>query len=456
MTYSGKFFAHKVPVFVGQLSYSWYLWHWPVYVLLAYTSLTGHLRPGEKVAGLFGSFAIAVLSFKFVEPEFRRKDNWWANNTRFASVVAVVWMILITFSTVTWQKEVGGIRADMPAARADTPLFADRLVVTDAATGATCWEEVPPKAVNYSMLDTQTLLASRGWDIDPKYVADHSDAYFYMHPEDAEVPSIVVIGSSIGTTYAPLLERLATEYNRSIAFLLKSGRSGIFGMTEAEAEPGANEHKQLKGRGGFDTWLEFVYHPEWDAARLARLEAWKPELVVWPDAWEIHADMTTELMQATFRSSLAAIAEHTNNIVVVGSAPVVQGNYGTGVGTFNSLTKLIANVDRKYKGSFEVLEMLQELLPARRERVEEDMRSAIVAEMSSEASESRSNNPDVAITFAGVSHLFKRDPNSDNVKLVDPYSHQLAYTDQSHLNCEGVRMLEGIFRKDIFGEPPCE
>lgn len=449
LTSCGKFFAHKVPVFVGQLSYSWYLWHWPVYVLLAYTSLTGHLRPGEKVAGLFGSFAIAVLSFKFVEPEFRRKDNWWANNMRFASVVAVVWMILITFSTVTWQKEVGGIRADMPAARADTPLFADRLVVTDAATGATCWEEVPPKAVNYSMLDTQTLLASRTWGDGGtgKFVADHSDAYFYMHPEDAEVPSIVVIGSSIAAMYAPALEQLATEYNRSIAFLVKSGAGGIFGMTEAEAEPGANEHKKMKGRAGYDGFINFVFHPEWDAHRLAHLERWKPDLVVWADAWEVQADLTTELMQSNFRSSLAAIAEHTENIVVIGSIPLAQGNFGAGVGIFNSLPKLVANIDRKYNGNFEALGMLPELLPDRRRRVEEELRTAIAAEVSERTS--------VAISFESISQYYLRNNASNYVKLVDPYSNQLAYTDQVHLNSDGVRVLEGVFRTSIFGELPC-
>ena len=150
LTSCGTFFAHKVPVFVGQLSYSWYLWHWPVYVLLAYTSLTGELRPGEKVAGLVGSFTAAVISFKYVEPEFRKKDNRWANNTLFASVVAVVWIILITYSAVTWSQDKGGIRVESAISDSPPPpFFADNLVVADEITGATCWENVsraPPTA----------------------------------------------------------------------------------------------------------------------------------------------------------------------------------------------------------------------------------------------------------------------------------------------------------------------
>ena len=208
LTWGGKLFAHKVPVFVGQLSYSWYLWHWPVYVLIAYTSLTGHLRPGEKVAGLLGSFATAVLSFKYVEPVFRKKDNRWASNTLFAGVVAVVWIIMISYSTVAWQLEAGGIRYDMTQS-APPPLFTAHLVAADAgsggaATAASCWDDVPLLDVDYTVLDKQSLMTSRTWGPDfLKYTA---------MLEPTATPSIVVIGSSIAGSYGPMIERLAAEY----------------------------------------------------------------------------------------------------------------------------------------------------------------------------------------------------------------------------------------------------
>lgn len=452
LTTCGKFFAHKVPVFVGQLSYSWYLWHWPVYVLLAYTSLTGSLRPGEKVGGVIGSFAIGVVSFKFVEPTFRSKTNRWASNTLFAAIVAVVWIILISFSVAVWKTEVGGIRVDTPAERELTPFFKDNLVVTDNATGATCWKDLPFKAVDYAELDRDTLLASRTWfeGGTDKYVAHNSDDYFYIQPNNAvDAPSVVVIGSSIAAQYSPLLDRLAVDYNTTTAFLIKAGRAGNFGMSEADVEPGATLHSRLKGRIGFDGFVEFMHHPEWDAERTARLAEWKPEVVVWADLWELYADLTSELMQSSFRASLAVLSEHADRIVIVGGHPTMQPNFGTGVGIFNSLPKLIANVDRSYDGRFEALEMLQELLPERRRRVEQDIQAAIAAETA--------ENPNVAaITFAAVSQFFMRDNETDYVKLVDPYSKQLGYADQGHLNSDGVRMVEGVFRTSIFGEPPCE
>ena len=291
MTQSGKFFAHKVPVFVGQLSYSWYLWHWPVYVLLAYTSLTGHLQPGEKVVGILGSFAIGVVSFKFVEPEFRRKDNWWANNTRFASVVAVVWIILITFSTVTWQEEVGGIRAEATFTdEPPPPLFEDQLVV-DVADGTstpgatrTCWLDMPPKAINYSGLNLDTLLGTRQWHKDQHTLYATIDSILEERrvlPAGTASPQYVMMGSSIAATYAPMVERLAVAYNRSIAFHTVMAVAGNIDVPEALAKTVAEIHQKEGGRSGYEGFMKFMYHPEWDAVRMQDLEQWKPETVVW-------------------------------------------------------------------------------------------------------------------------------------------------------------------------------
>ena len=70
-TSCGKFLAHGIPVFVGQMSYSLYLWHWPVYVLLAYTSVGYDLGSTGKVLGIVVSAVAGVVSFVVVEPAFR-------------------------------------------------------------------------------------------------------------------------------------------------------------------------------------------------------------------------------------------------------------------------------------------------------------------------------------------------------------------------------------------------
>ena len=55
---------------VGRISYSLYLWHWPVYVLARWTS--GLESAAPRVAAIALTFGLAALSYRFVEQPFRR------------------------------------------------------------------------------------------------------------------------------------------------------------------------------------------------------------------------------------------------------------------------------------------------------------------------------------------------------------------------------------------------
>jgi peptidoglycan/LPS O-acetylase OafA/YrhL len=58
---------------VGLISYSLYLWHWPVIVFSKYY-LVRELEPVEVAAALVFMFAAATLSWRFVERPFRRRE----------------------------------------------------------------------------------------------------------------------------------------------------------------------------------------------------------------------------------------------------------------------------------------------------------------------------------------------------------------------------------------------
>lgn len=73
-SFGGRMLSWKPIVFIGLISYSLYLWHWP---LMAFHTL---IFPGE-ISHLHGfllilvSFALAVLSWRFIEKPFRSKDG---------------------------------------------------------------------------------------------------------------------------------------------------------------------------------------------------------------------------------------------------------------------------------------------------------------------------------------------------------------------------------------------
>ena len=73
-------FENRRIVFVGKISYSLYLWHWPVYVILRWT--VGLDEIGTMLFGFFLSFALASVSFRYLETPIRRspvllgRDDW--------------------------------------------------------------------------------------------------------------------------------------------------------------------------------------------------------------------------------------------------------------------------------------------------------------------------------------------------------------------------------------------
>ncbi|MES2442900.1 MAG: acyltransferase family protein [Pseudomonadota bacterium] len=68
---AGRALAWRPLVFVGLVSYSFYLWHWPVIVLLKGVLATSRLPISWGTAAIAVSFMLAVLSWRFIEKPFR-------------------------------------------------------------------------------------------------------------------------------------------------------------------------------------------------------------------------------------------------------------------------------------------------------------------------------------------------------------------------------------------------
>ncbi|WP_296248243.1 acyltransferase family protein [Pseudomonas sp. UBA4194] len=79
-------------VAVGLISYSWYLWHWPVHVFANYAAVDG-LQPLENAGLILFSLGLGYLSWRWVETPLRRK-RWLAQPRRMLAA-AVLAMLLV-------------------------------------------------------------------------------------------------------------------------------------------------------------------------------------------------------------------------------------------------------------------------------------------------------------------------------------------------------------------------
>ena len=74
-SFVGNLLAWRPVVFIGLISYSLYLWHWPILVFQRTSSMLVDLPEGNKLAKLavvIVSLVVATLSWRFVETPFRK------------------------------------------------------------------------------------------------------------------------------------------------------------------------------------------------------------------------------------------------------------------------------------------------------------------------------------------------------------------------------------------------
>lgn len=72
LTSVGKLLASRPIVFVGLISYSLYLWHWPVLVFSRYLTIDS-FPMSQRMLLLAASVVLAILSWRFVETPFRNR-----------------------------------------------------------------------------------------------------------------------------------------------------------------------------------------------------------------------------------------------------------------------------------------------------------------------------------------------------------------------------------------------
>ncbi|EGQ3668356.1 acyltransferase family protein [Staphylococcus pseudintermedius] len=97
--YFAKFLGNKVFTFIGSRSYSLYLWHYPIIVLIHHQFVQGQIPPLVYVVELLLMVLMAEFSYKFIEQPFRKEGfNIFAfnhlKNWRSQKVLRT-WLVII-------------------------------------------------------------------------------------------------------------------------------------------------------------------------------------------------------------------------------------------------------------------------------------------------------------------------------------------------------------------------
>ena len=89
----GRILHASAPVFIGRISYSLYLWHWPVIVLYRYYKI-GDLNNYERIVLFALMIALSYLSWRFIEMPIRRYGGHWPRILAGAAASSAVLLVL--------------------------------------------------------------------------------------------------------------------------------------------------------------------------------------------------------------------------------------------------------------------------------------------------------------------------------------------------------------------------
>jgi peptidoglycan/LPS O-acetylase OafA/YrhL len=313
--------------FLGRISYSLYLWHWPILVLPAAASLTP-LPPSTVVALAALAIAVAAASERWVERPIR-SGRFVGLAPRpslaYAGMLPVLVAAIAVSSNFAAAHRLSGSGAAVGGSTRDvvvpTASLAALPVSSSAPSGSapSTSPSLPPLAAGpvpadlvpslANALDDLPVIYSDGCHLDIPTTA--SGSCVYGNP--SSTTTVVLFGDSHAAQWFPALERLANEHFWRLVSLTKSSCP--------PAELTVWDSIDKRAYAECDMWRQAVF---------ARIAAEHPALVVVANArdYEITVDGVlapvtehADLWGAALKRTLLTLEASAAHVVVIGDTP---------------------------------------------------------------------------------------------------------------------------------------
>eukprot|EP00403_Amphidinium_massartii_P028438 CAMPEP_0178387432 /NCGR_PEP_ID=MMETSP0689_2-20121128/9071_1 /TAXON_ID=160604 /ORGANISM="Amphidinium massartii, Strain CS-259" /LENGTH=484 /DNA_ID=CAMNT_0020007797 /DNA_START=793 /DNA_END=2247 /DNA_ORIENTATION=- len=408
-------------VYIGEMSYSVYLWHWPVFVFIC-SFARDMVSIWHKLLGVGASLVIGAASLQFIERVFRNRKQ--RSEKRFWSLLGIGWFGLIAlyrYYASLWAHTKYAITVDIK--HTQLTFGGNGSCVSLHTTNAVHWSNVTLQTV--SLIPDDFPQPNHGFEKHPDWLHPH---IFHPDLQTQRGPSIAMIGSSHCEMYMGMVGSLGQRYHKSVGVLCANRRMVRF--------PGFEQ--------------EHCRRP-FDKSRLTFLAAWSPEVIVWADLWHLYMGLsriscswnTTDL-SAFFDYNFRLLLAHAKRLVIFGDNPWIAGAPKT------SLQNRAVFLFRRV-GNFDFLRYKQDAIRYKQIRIfVEDVIQASVRKLKHDIGGER-------IDFVPVAHLFRgADLHNTTVLIVDPDTYQIMYKDSNHLNALGAVRVEPFFAVYVFGELACQ
>lgn len=143
--------------FIGRISYSLYLWHWPLFAYSRYWRVEG-LAPLQSAGLLACALALSVLSWRYIETPFRQR-RWLASRTRLGWTSAG--LLAATFGAGAVISQAKGFESSLPPLALQY-LATSKLPFSESALQSVRLDDFPDKLLKIGPADQPVSLVLWG------------------------------------------------------------------------------------------------------------------------------------------------------------------------------------------------------------------------------------------------------------------------------------------------------
>jgi peptidoglycan/LPS O-acetylase OafA/YrhL len=251
----GKLLSTKLLVYIGKISYSLYLWHWPIIVLFRTSSLNRIPLEQIRVITVGLTIILSILSYNLVENKTRK----WKYTHKFVLgfMVFVVGFIFLLKSPIINKV----YKTDF-----NNTKFYGR------------YYNIHPEAYNkqssldeYSKKNDSRQEGIIAPNPDNKYKDSYKNGGIITSCTSGN-PQIVVLGDSHGAMWAKAIDEIANKEHRKVTFYTANGASPFFNLKDIEKQTDVRSFKKAE---------RILYAKNF----ILNLKKWKPSLLIIACRW---------------------------------------------------------------------------------------------------------------------------------------------------------------------------
>jgi peptidoglycan/LPS O-acetylase OafA/YrhL len=247
-SFARRILSIPIVVYIGKMSYSLYLWHWPMIVLSKHYYIDGEtiFSPSWILPTLF---LVSMASYHWIEKPSRKVKKAYV--PILASYAAV---IILTLS-------IRGVLTPMEAP--------DNFIMPEEYEYNLTW-----------LNDNYTICPANDKNLTSdqlhKIIDSRSKSGIIKNYGEANAPEVVILGDSHGAMWSKMIDDISASYKLSVAFYSCGATNPFF------------EIPIKKTKKGVLLTVDEKY--KFDKMRYENLAKWKPKLVIIACRWAMHRE----------------------------------------------------------------------------------------------------------------------------------------------------------------------